>query len=193
MCCLQSRLADNYCSKAFILCFEFTNLGLKSYSLVCVIRPPFSAAISHASRLDSSTRYTDKNCSWPQYLQLEQYKVRWVRDCKFRRGTWLLSVKSRGHLGFVRAKWIPVVWRWWDIWVQEDSSFLESREKTGYTFMKVREKGEKEALKKKRKILCCTPGLDFMGAVGIWVRLQLFQRWGFSVVFQELKRKSGVT
>ncbi|KFQ07983.1 Ral guanine nucleotide dissociation stimulator-like 1, partial [Haliaeetus albicilla] len=75
MCCLQSRLADNYCSKAFILCFEFTNLGLKSYSLVCVIRPPFSAAISHASRLDSSTRYTDKSCSWPQFLQLEQYKA----------------------------------------------------------------------------------------------------------------------
>lgn len=100
MCCLQSRLADNYCSKAFLLCFEFTNLGLKSYSLVFVIRPPFSAAISHASRLDSSTRYTDKSCSWPQYLQLEQYKVRWVRDCKFRgahgcsqwsqEGTWAL-------------------------------------------------------------------------------------------------------
>lgn len=50
---------------------------------------------------------------------------------------------------------------------------MGSREKTGYTFMKVREKGEQEAWKKKAKILCCTPEPDFKGAVRFWAGLQL--------------------
>lgn len=101
-----------------------------------------------------------------QFLQLGQYEARWVRDCKFRKGAWLLSVKSRGQLGFERAKWIRAIWRWWDTWVQEDSSFWESREKTGYTFMKVREKRERH---EKRKGKSCTALQD----------LVLRALWGF--------------
>lgn len=109
-----------------------------------------------------------------QFFQLGQYKARWARNCKFRKGAWLLSVKSSGPLGFERAKRIRAIWRWWDTWVEEDSSFWESREKTGYTVMKNEwQRKEEEAWKNKREVLRCTPGPGFKGTVRFWIGLQL--------------------